>query len=131
MRSTRARELLNAVKTIGSRVRLEIGKTSKMMATRSRSRERIDVRVPEHASNRQQRELGAFARYCILRVERELGQRQAWIVELGLSLRGYSSRISVDHGGVVLEEIGTGSDGALATWDAMCRIEQRLREQRW
>jgi hypothetical protein len=101
-----------------------------MMATRSRSRERIDVRVPEHASNRQQREFGAFARYCILRVERELGQRQAWIVELGLSLRGYSSRISVDHDGVVVEEIGTGSDGALATWDAMCRIEQRLRE-RW
>lgn len=104
------------------------------MATTSRSRERqerIDVRVPEYASNRQQRELGAFARYCILRVEREFGQHQAWIVELGLSLRGYSSRISVGHRGIVLEEIGTGSDGALATWDAMCRIEQRLREQRW
>jgi hypothetical protein len=32
-------------------------------------------------TTRTQRELGAFARYCILRLERELGERDAWMVE--------------------------------------------------
>jgi hypothetical protein len=97
---------------------------------RSRPRERIDVRLPEYTSDKHHRELGAFARYCILRVERELGEREAWRVDIALSLRGYSSRVSVDDRGIVLEERGNGSDGTLATWDAMCRIEQRLRERR-
>lgn len=97
---------------------------------RSRARERIDVHLPEYASARQHRELGAFARSCILGMERELGERPAWIVDIALSLGGYSSRIAVDDRGTVLEENGSGRDGALATWDAMCRIEQRLRERR-
>jgi hypothetical protein len=100
------------------------------MAMTSRLRERIDVRLPEYVSAKQHRELGAFARYCILRVERELGERESWTVDIALSLSGYSSRIAVDDGGLLLEENGTGRDGALATWDAMCRIEQRLRERR-
>ena len=97
---------------------------------RSRPSERIDVRLPEYTSDKHCRELGAFARYWILLVERELGEHEAWRVDIALSLCGYSSRASADDRGFVLEERGNGSDGTLATWDAMCRIEQRLRERR-
>lgn len=100
------------------------------MLTAAHSRARIDVRVPEYTTAKQLRELGAFARYCILRVERELGECEHWLVDISLSLAGYASRIAVDDHGLVFEEEATGRDGALATWDAMCRLEQRLRERR-
>jgi hypothetical protein len=100
------------------------------MAARAKRPERIAVEVPERASLRQQRELGAFARYCIMRVERELGERESWVVKIAASRTGYASRVAVRQYGVVVEEQGTGQDGALATWDAMCRLEQALRERR-
>jgi hypothetical protein len=100
------------------------------MMRRQRARDRIDVRVPENAGAKLHRELGAFARYCIGRVERELGKHAAWSVTVSPALDGYSSRIAVSEGDMTVEDRGTGHDGTLAVWDAMCRIEQRLREQR-
>jgi hypothetical protein len=100
------------------------------MAVMARGRDRIDVRLPVHASTRQHRELGGFARYCILRVERELGEREAWIVDIAPALGGYTSRVAMCDRGAMLEEQGTGHDGPLAIWEAMCRLEQRMREQR-
>jgi len=69
-------------------------------------------------------------RYCILRIERELGEHEAWIVNIAPAASGYASHIAVHDHGVILEDQGTGHDGALAVWDAMCSIEQRLREYR-
>jgi hypothetical protein len=97
---------------------------------RSQTRERIAVQLPEHASPKQCHELGAFARYCILRVERELGEWESWVVHVVPSPDGYASHIALHDRGELLEEQGSGQDGALATWDAMCRIEQRMRERR-
>ena len=97
---------------------------------RSQACERIAVQLPEYASPRQRHELGAFARYCILRVERELGEWESWVVHIVPSPDGYTSHIALHHQGVLLEEQGSGQDGALATWDAMCRIEQRMRDRR-
>jgi hypothetical protein len=37
--------------------------------------------------------------------------------------------VRVRHCGAVLEESSAGQDGALATWYAMCRLEQRMRER--
>ena len=74
------------------------------------------------------RELGAFARYCIVRVERELGERAAWSVTISPALNGYSSHVAVSDQDATIEGRGTGHDGTLAVWDAMCRVEQRLRE---
>jgi len=96
---------------------------------RSQARERIAVPVPVYASPKRCHELGAFARYCILRVERELGEWQSWVVHVVPSPDGYASHIALHDRGVLLEEQGSGQDGALATWDAMCRIEQRMRER--
>lgn len=92
------------------------------------TRSRIDVHLPRAASARQRRELTAFARYCILRLERELGERQAWLVEIAPTSGKYATRIEVQDMCGALEANGVGFDGALATWEAICQLEQSLRE---
>ena len=101
-----------------------------MVETRSR-RERIVLDLHRGASPRQKRELGAFVRYCVERIERDLGPRERWAVRITRSSAlGYTSSVAVHHLGFVLESSGTGSDGVLATWDAMGRVEQLLRDRR-
>lgn len=89
---------------------------------------RIDVQLPQAASTRQRRELTAFARYCIHRLERELGQRDAWIVEIAPFAGKYTTRIAVIDLFGAIEASGAGLDGALSIWEAMCHLEQSLRE---
>jgi hypothetical protein len=89
----------------------------------------VDVRSPEGASLRQQRELTAFARYCVQRIEKELGPHE-WLIEITMTRSRYGTFVQVMHDGLALEVRGEGDDGPLAIWDAMCRIEQELREQR-
>jgi hypothetical protein len=101
------------------------------MATASASpHKRVVVRVSPSASAKQERELGAFARYCVQRIEKDLGERQHWLVEITVGARGYSALVEVQHHGLAIETRGTGNDGALAIWDAMCRVEQELRDRR-
>ena len=90
---------------------------------------RIDVQLPRAASARQRRELTAFARYCIHRLERELGERQAWLVEIEPTSGKYATRIEVHDICGAIEANGIGFDGALSTWEAICRLEQSLREK--
>ncbi len=99
------------------------------MAMTSGKHKRVEVRLPHNTSARQERELGAFARYCVQRIEKELGEREHWTVEIVLGGRGYSATVEVQHYGLVLETRGMGNDGPLAIWDAMCRIEQELRDR--
>ncbi len=99
------------------------------MATTHKYERRIDVRVPRHASLKHERELGAFARYCVQRIERDLGERQHWVVDVQIGGRGYSAAVEVQHQDLVIEARGYGHDGPLAIWDAMCRIEQELRDR--
>lgn len=90
---------------------------------------RIEVRVPTE-SLKQERELGAFARYCVQRIEKDIGERQHWTVEIGMRSSMYTAYVEVQHFGQTLDARGEGSDGPLAIWDAMCRLEQELRERR-
>lgn len=99
------------------------------MATTARSIDRIAIEFTR-ADTKHHRELNAFARYCILRLERELGARDAWIVKIAPSGSLYTSVISVHDAFGTLEQRGRGLDGALAIWDAMCRLEQCMRESR-
>lgn len=101
-----------------------------MAHTTSSKRARIGVRVPPGVSLRQERELGAFARYCVLRIEKDLGERELWNVEVDIRSPGYAARVEVQHLGLELVTNGQGHDGPLAIWDAMCRIEQELRDRR-
>ncbi len=100
------------------------------MVARTSARSRITVTLHTAASPKQHRELGAFARYCILRVERELGARIDWTVDAKPALGGFVSHIAVRDQDELVEEQGNGPDGTLAIWDAICRLEQRLRERR-
>lgn len=103
----------------------ELLSTSDVKAMRA---SRIDVQLHRTASARQRRELTAFARYCILRLERDLGERQAWLVEIVPSSGKYATRIEVHDMCGALQASGSGHDGALAMWEAICRIEQAMRE---
>ena len=99
------------------------------MEKRSKST-RVQLNVLPSTSRKQERELGAFARYCVTRIERELGTREQWVVTIGLASGiGYTSRVAVHHFGMELVANGQGPDGALAIWDGMCQLEQSLRER--
>lgn len=93
-------------------------------------RDWIELQLHDHASARQHRELGAFVRYCVLRIERELGEPERWIVRIAPGVGGFHSTVSVKDGDLAIETTGNGLDGALAVWDALCSLEQALREAR-
>lgn len=71
--------------------------------------------------------MAAFVYYCVARIERELGDAGRWIVRVAPGVGGFTSTIAVENG-TRTEVTANGFDGPLAVWDAMCRIEQRLRE---
>ncbi|MBX3159011.1 MAG: hypothetical protein KF773_23795 [Deltaproteobacteria bacterium] len=91
---------------------------------------RIQVQLHHHAPARHHRELGAFVRYCVRRLERELGASERWVVTIVPEMRGFRSTVAVHDGDRVLQRSSNGLDGALATWDALCILEQALRESR-
>ena len=92
-------------------------------------RERVELElIGDRDGSRRHRELSAFARYCIARIERELGDVGHWFVRVAPGIGGFTSTIAVERGSCRTEVVATGFDGPLAIWDAMCRIEQGLRE---
>jgi hypothetical protein len=93
-------------------------------------RSRIHVNLPAWASPRQQRELTAFARYCVARLERDVGELDQWVVTTALDPRGgFTSSVVATHRGREVPARGQGRDGTLAIWDALCNIEQALLER--
>ena len=99
--------------------------------TRARARRaRVDVQLYSGAGIRQYRELGAFVRYCISRIERELGEINHWSVKIVPARGGFTAVVALQDGGDLLEATGAGMDGPLASWEALCKLEQKLREAR-
>ena|ERR1051326_9073046 len=97
----------------------------------AKNRVAVNLELPRVNGSRLHRELAAFVRYCVMRIERELGARERWQVEIAPTRgSGFGSRVSVVDRGIETAERGQGRDAALAVWDAMCRIEQILRERR-
>ena len=87
----------------------------------------VKVSLPPGVTERQRRELGAFARYCAKRIEQQLGVDESWSVsiEIGPHIQ-FTSSVSVGS----TEGRGLSADAVLAVWEAMCRLEQRLLELR-
>lgn len=102
-----------------------------LLATRVnvKARKRIVVELHAQASQRQYRELGAFVRYCVFRLEREFGELQ-WVVKIVPDSGGFASSVAVNDQRSVIEARGRGFDGALAAWEALNNLEQTLRESR-
>jgi phosphoglycolate phosphatase-like HAD superfamily hydrolase len=82
------------------------------------------------AGPRQYREIGAFVRYCVSRIERDVGEIDHWAVTVAPVAGEFSCVVAVVDGGEAVEATGRGLDGPLAVWEALCRLEQRLREAR-
>jgi hypothetical protein len=92
-------------------------------------RSRVHVELPVWASTRQSRELSAFARYCVARIERELGELSRWTVSTHAEARGgFSATVVAYQQDVAHEARGGGPDATLAIWDALCNLEPELRE---
>jgi len=88
----------------------------------------VEVNVPTSMSTRQRDELAAFARYCAARVDRDHGASDHWNVSLAANPDGFVCVVKVQrHGTEVTARWGT-VDPSRAIWNAMCRIEQPLRE---
>lgn len=93
-------------------------------------RARIQLQLHSGAGVRQHREIGAFVRYCVSRIERELGEIDHWSVAIAPSRGAFTSRVAVEAAGESLQSTGQGMDGPLAVWDALCKLEQLLRDAR-
>lgn len=92
--------------------------------------DRIVVDLQGGASSRHLRELAAFVRFCVARIERDVGIQERWAVRIAQSsVGGFTSWIAVHHHGLRVSSSGDGVDGVLATWHAMGRVEQLLRER--
>ena len=93
-------------------------------------RARVELQLHQTAGVRQYREVGAFVRYCVARIERELGESEHWSVTIAPAGGEFASVVSVQDAWDTIEARGLGMDGPLAAWDALCKLEQRLREAR-
>jgi hypothetical protein len=104
--------------------------TGSRCATARAKRARVELQLHRGAGARQYRELGAFVRYCVSRIERELGEIEHWSVTIAPAGGEFTSVVAIQDGSDAIESTGTGMDGPLAAWEALCRLEQRLREAR-
>jgi hypothetical protein len=96
---------------------------------RSKAGDRIVVHLHERTTPRQRRELGAFVRYCVFRMERELGDLR-WLVAIAPTPTGFTCSVAVTLDNLIVESRGQGFDGVCAAWDALTNVEQALRETR-
>jgi hypothetical protein len=104
--------------------------TMERCATTRARRARVQLQLHSGAGVRQYRELGAFVRYCVSRIERELGEIDRWSVTLSPAGGEFTSRVAIESADASLESAGRGFDGPLAVWDALCKLEQLLRDAR-
>ena len=90
---------------------------------------RVDVRLTSASDPSELRELGAFVRFCIGRIERELGIIERWLVSVTpASAGGYISTVTTTRGDRLVEASGAGRDTTLAAWIALGHIAHHLRE---
>jgi hypothetical protein len=74
-------------------------------------------------------ELRSFVGHCTERIERELGTLERWTVMLVPRIQiGFMGVVIVEHAGRTVEGRSPGRDALFAVWNAMCRVEQPLRD---
>lgn len=80
-------------------------------------------------SVRRRFELAEFERYCGDRIQRDQGIAiDGWIVQLAPEPDGWRARVTAHVAGMRVEAVGHAMLPDAAIWEAMCRIEQPLRE---
>jgi hypothetical protein len=91
--------------------------------------DRILVELHQVTSQRQRRELEAFVRFCVFRLEREFGPLR-WLVRITPNRDGFTCFVAVTIANMIVESRGRGFDGVCAAWDALTNAEQGLRDAR-
>jgi hypothetical protein len=103
-----------------------------MGAAAGRAKSGLDTRVElllhDQVTARQHRELGAFVRYCIARIERDAEVADWWRVKILPARASFRCELIAQYRGVAIESAGEGLDGALSAWEALCKMEQLLRD---
>lgn len=93
-------------------------------------RVRTDLRLAPAVSGGQEREdLIAFAMYCAARLTRDLRGVHQWDLFVVGGLDGSSDALVRAYvGAAEIEARSSACDPAHAIWDAMCKVEQPLRD---
>ncbi len=89
---------------------------------------RVELQLHDRATPRQHRELGAFVRYCVARIERAVGRADGWTVKVVPTPGGYVCDVIVQAARTVVQETRTRADATLAAWEALCKVEQLILE---
>jgi hypothetical protein len=91
---------------------------------------RAELRLPPPVSGGQNEDdLVAFAGYCAARIARDLTGIDGWDLYLVAAIDGQADAVVRAHlRGEVVEARARECDPAHAIWNAMCRIEQPLRD---
>ncbi len=63
-------------------------------------------------------------------IEDELGDHAKWDLTVGISESGIRTQLVLEQLGRTLAARDAGRDPAPAVWDALCRLEQMLRQRR-
>lgn len=90
----------------------------------------LDVIFIRPAANaaRERTGLIVLARYCVQRIVRDLAGIDSWTVTLQPNGDRVTAEVRARVGNVAIEASGSDVHPAGAIWNAMCRIEQPLRE---
>jgi hypothetical protein len=91
---------------------------------------RLEVQLHDRATVRQHRELGAFVRYSVARIERNIGAARWWTVKIVPDGCAYTCTVIVETADAVVRGNRSSADATLAAWDALCKVEQQLLEAR-
>lgn len=90
---------------------------------------RVDMRLAPVSGSATSADLIAFATYCADRIARDLEGVDGWQLYLDGGLDGQAAAIvRVRAGARTLETRANACDPAVAIWDAMCKVEQPLRD---
>jgi len=88
---------------------------------------RVHVRT-EINGDANSEELASFASFCAARIARDLCGIEHWDLYVVGGLEQADAVIRVRVGGNTVEARASAGDPANAIWNAMCRVEQPLRE---
>lgn len=90
----------------------------------------VELELPARMSARRRLELQELVRYCAARIEREQAPAiRTWSVQLATEPGGWRARV-IAHAAATVEAVGRAALPDAAIWEAMCRVEQPLREAR-
>jgi len=96
----------------------------------SEVRVRAELRLAPPVSGGQKRDdLLAFAGFCAARIARDLSGIAGWDLYLVSGLDGHADAVVRVHvGRDIVEARASACDPAHAIWNAMCQVEQPLRD---